>query len=80
MEKRVSSCCKEGHLRHYLLRITRDDLSTTPFSWQIIGQHDSAEILRSTSTFATLLEAMADSAQAALSLELEFLAIETRGT
>ena len=76
MEKRVTSCSREAHPKRYLLRITRDGPSTSPFGWQISGEQDSLEIARSTTTFPTLLEAMADSVRVALPLELEGLVTE----
>ena len=71
MEKLVPSGSKEVDSRRYLLRITRDGPSTSPFGWQILDQQDSVEIARSTTTFVTLLEALANSVRVALPLELE---------
>ena len=56
---------------HYLLRITRRGPSTAPFGWQIIRQLDSIEIARSTKTFPTRVEALADSARVAAPLALQ---------
>jgi hypothetical protein len=56
---------------HYLLRVTRKGPSAEPFGWQIIRQQDSVEIARSTKTFETRVEALADSARVAAPLALE---------
>jgi len=54
----------------YVLRITRGGPSTAPFGWQIIRQQDAVEIARSTKTFSTRVEALADSARTAAPLAL----------
>ena len=55
----------------YVLRITRGGPSTAPFGWQIVRQQDAIEIARSTKTFPTRMEALADSARVAAPLALE---------
>lgn len=60
-----------SHPSEYLLRITRSGPSSAPFGWKIIRQKDSREIARSEKTFATRVEALADSARVAAPLALE---------
>lgn len=55
----------------YLLRITLSGPLGTPFGWQILRQQDSSEIARSARTFATRLEALADSTKVAAALALD---------
>ena len=54
----------------YVLRITRRGPSTAPFGWRIIRQKDAIEVARSTKTFPTRVEALADSARIAAPLAL----------
>lgn len=52
----------------YLVRITTHGPADFPFSWQIISQWDSIELTCSSSTFATCVEALADSARVAAAM------------
>lgn len=52
----------------YLLRISIDGPSDTPFGWQIIRQHDSTELARSETTFSTRLEALVNSVRSAAAM------------
>jgi hypothetical protein len=60
-----------SHPTEYLLRITRTGPEDAPFGWQILRQQDSKEIAHSTKTFATRLEALADSTRVAATLALD---------
>lgn len=52
----------------YLLRISTSGPSDAPYSWQIIRQRDSTELACSTTTFATRMEALADSVRVAAAM------------
>src|SRR5438132_5999208 len=49
----------------YMLHITRRGSPSKPFGWEIRRQDSSGEVKRSTETFRTRAEALADSARAA---------------
>ena len=59
------------HPTRYLLRIVRGGPKAAPFGWQIIRQQDSIEIASSAKTFATRMEALADSVRVAAPLALD---------
>ena len=53
----------------YIVRITRHEAVTDSFGWEIVRKSDRLELARSVRTFSTRLDALADSAKAAASLE-----------
>lgn len=52
----------------YTVKISRRGPLSRPFGWEICQQNDGIEVERSTNTFATYSEALADSAAAAAPL------------
>src|SRR5262249_8361981 len=54
-----------------VLYITRRGTATEPFGWEVVRRADNCEIARSSRTFATRAEALADSARVVVSLTLE---------
>ncbi len=58
--------------RHeYAVRIIRCGTESEPFGWEIIRKATSDEVIRSSGTFPTRVEALADSARAAAPLAFD---------
>jgi len=58
--------------RHeYAVRIARRGTASDQFGWEILRQADACKVARSSRTFATRAEALADSARAAASLAFD---------
>jgi hypothetical protein len=55
----------------YVVRVTRRGTELEPFGWEILQQADGREVARSSRTFRTRVEALADSTRTALAMALE---------
>lgn len=55
----------------YAVRVTRRGTDLEPFGWEILQRADGREVARSSRTFPTRVEALADSARTALAMALE---------